>query len=186
MPFHGPSPMRRIAVAAILAVILIAVVLHGIAAPAGVPLTPGGAGSPYAGRPPSPFPAGTDIPIEDVWQGTGVSFGPEAAFLVVQTQAEWEALWGRAEGPGAPPQVDFAQRTVLVAIAGERPSGGYSIHVTRATATDGGVRVDVQTDVPGAGCAAITVITYPVHMASIPKVSGPVAFMDQRVTYTCA
>ncbi len=104
-------------------------------------------------------------------------------FLVIQTEEEWEALWDKAGGE--PPTVDFESYTVLVALLGLSPSGGYAIEIMAASGGPDGVFVRVEATAPGPHCVVIAVITYPAHIVKIPKTDGPFDFDLELSTYRC-
>lgn len=57
--------------------------------------------------------------------------GPANRVVLITTQAAWEAFYAE-HAPGATvPEVDFAARSVVAALAGERATGGYTVEVNR-------------------------------------------------------
>ncbi len=53
--------------------------------------------------------------------------------LLVNSQTAWQSFYA-VHNPGvAPPRVDFNRQTVVVVLAGRRPTGGYSVSVPRVT-----------------------------------------------------
>ena len=187
--------MRRTMLAATIAVVLALLVLHGIAAPLGLlpSLGPPPLGQP--GTPPTPPPgtlnpppAGPSLSRVTVWESTWIDFGAKDRLnLVVQTEAEWLALWKNIRrNPEPPPEVDFGSRTVLVALFGVAGTTGYSIEIKDVvTTSDATLRVLVETMAPGWNCGTGQALTYPVHMVSIPKSDGPFVFEEETFVYSC-
>jgi hypothetical protein len=72
---------------------------------------------------------------------------------------------------GDRPAVDFNRDVVIVAAAGQRPTGGHEIAVTRVTQTQGGLTVEVVERAPGPNCMTTASLTQPVDIVIVP-VSG--------------
>ncbi len=53
-----------------------------------------------------------------------------AAVVTVTDEAAYEALWATLRDAPARPRVDFATHTVIAALAGRKPTGGYGIEIT--------------------------------------------------------
>jgi uncharacterized lipoprotein YajG len=109
--------------------------------------------------------------------------------LVVRDQQSWQSLWSQMTANQSPgPQlaaVDFTKDMVLVAGAGTRPSGGYSISITDATGSAGAVTVNVTITSPGSNCVVTAVVTSPVDVATIARQDGAVGFAVTRKTHIC-
>lgn len=147
-----------------------------------------------AREPLSPSTPGADVPL------TRFTTEPSSflhfsglntpARLVVGDQSTWRAVWTEIYGRGSEvpplPDIDFSKEEILVAALGTRGSSGYSIVFQTASANDsGGVDVIVQSGSPGSGCAALTVLTQPVDIARIPKVSGAIHFVERTNVSNC-
>lgn len=111
----------------------------------------------------------------------------ERTRAVVRSRAAWDALLARlAVAPAAPPpEVDFAQRLLVVVASGEQPTGGYAIRVADARLEAGALHVRVIETAPGPGCLVTQALTYPSQLASLPRFDGPVAFEDERAAANC-
>jgi PrcB C-terminal len=109
--------------------------------------------------------------------------------LAVRDQPSWQMLWSQMTADQIPapqlPAVDFTKDVVLVAAAGTRPSGGYSISITDATGSAGAVTVNVTITSPGSTCAVTAVVTSPVDIASVARQDGTVGFVVTRKTHNC-
>lgn len=101
--------------------------------------------------------------------------GPATLKQELVTDAEtfkerWETL-----NPNQPvPVVDFAQQAVVLIGAGEEPTAGYSIQVTRLEEQAGQWVVHYQVAAPGGSQTAVP--TYPWVMKAVPKPDKPVVF----------
>jgi hypothetical protein len=108
---------------------------------------------------------------------------------VIRDQASWQNLWSQMtqqhSQPPALPAVDFTKNVVLVAAAGTRPTGGFSVAITGATvSTSGVVTVDVLMTSPGS-CVVTQAVTSPVDTATIPIPNGTVGFVIKRQVHNC-
>jgi hypothetical protein len=107
----------------------------------------------------------------------------ESAQLVVRSQSEWAALWGRLMRPRAtpppPPAVDFSIEMIVALFMGERPTGGYEIEATRVERTDSGLTVHYRVKRPEAGAILMQVLTQPFHLIKLPRVDEPVTFFAE-------
>jgi hypothetical protein len=101
------------------------------------------------------------------WTRTGIG---EARRLVIKDANAWAQFWSEL-GMGDRPAVDFNRDVVIVAAAGQRPTGGHEIAVTRVTQTQGGLTVEVVERAPGPNCMTTTSLTQPVDIVIVP-VSG--------------
>ena len=109
--------------------------------------------------------------------------------LVVRDQPSWQMLWSQMTANQFPapqlPAVDFTKDMVLVAAAGTRPSGGYSISITDAVESSGSVTVNVTITSRGSNCAVTAVVTSPVDIATVARQDGTVGFVVTRKTHNC-
>jgi uncharacterized membrane protein len=104
----------------------------------------------------------------------------DARRVLASTPAEWSTLWAVHAGPDtAAPAVDFAAVTIAAAFAGEKPSAGYSLEITRAEPIAEGVRLIVDEHAPGPGTVAAQIITSPFHIVSMPRVAGRVSWAGE-------
>ena len=99
------------------------------------------------------------------------------------------ALWGLAyEGRGevpSLPRIDFDREMVVVAALGTRASGGYTIQVDSARATDRAVEVFVRRLGPGPTCGTTAALTEPAVVVAIPRSDAPVRFLETSTLHDC-
>jgi hypothetical protein len=116
-----------------------------------------------------------------------------ATTRVARDQASYASLWstfvfyppGSGVPDPAPPFVDFGKEIVVAVAIGERPSGGYTVTVSKAERQGIGVLVSWEELAPGANCAASGALTYPFVFAAITRVEGTVSFAGQQKTVDC-
>lgn len=95
---------------------------------------------------------------------------------VVQTAAEWTALWRRHAGDAPVPPVDFAKRSVVAVFLGTRSTAGYTVEITGTRQQGGALVVAWREGRPEPGHVTAQVITSPAHIVSVPKFAGPIRF----------
>jgi hypothetical protein len=94
-----------------------------------------------------------------------------ATQAVVQTDAEWTALW-RRHAPDRPvPPVDFSRETVVGVFMGSRPTAGFSIEVLSTLNVKGAFIVRYRETLVPAGAVTAQVLTFPYHLVAVPKVA---------------
>lgn len=105
-----------------------------------------------------------------------VSGYKERVYFTVNTQEEWQKVWGEinagAVAPPALPTVDFSKEMLVLVFQGSQSNGGYSIEVTGVEKEEEVVGVAVKEVSPGASCFTTQVITAPLHVVKIPKVDA--------------
>jgi hypothetical protein len=109
--------------------------------------------------------------------------------LVIRDEATWRATWaaiGRNSTPvPPPPAIDFEREMLVVAALGERSTGGYNIIVESASATGEALTVRIHSTAPGSSCLTTQAQTQPVDIARLPRMQGPVTFVDEASVSDC-
>ena len=104
---------------------------------------------------------------------------------VIRNAEELERLWARL-GAQDGPEVDFATDLVVVAAAGQRPSGGYDIDVRRAELANGRLLVEVLETEPGRNCVVTMALTQPVTVVALRAARAEGwEFVERRETREC-
>jgi hypothetical protein len=109
--------------------------------------------------------------IQSKYKATSV--GWKNKVLLFNTKAEWKAFYKQhAPGQTAPP-VDFSKKTVLVALAGFRPSGGFNVSVLEVRWTSSVHVAHVRVGEKVTGGSAISIATFPFQIVVLKeKVQG--------------
>ena len=109
--------------------------------------------------------------------------------LVIRDEATWQTTWAaiwRNTTPGpALPAIDFEREMLVVAALGERSTGGFSIVVESASATGTALTVRIHSTAPGSSCLTTQAQTQPVDIARLPRIQGPVSFLDDASVVDC-
>jgi hypothetical protein len=99
----------------------------------------------------------------------------------------WDVVWRMHVGGGSderaaalPPYVDFTQSMVIAFFMGEQPTSGYGASIVSVAAREDRLVVEVETEVPPRGAAALYVLTQPFHLVEVPRLSLPVEFVVRR------
>jgi len=113
----------------------------------------------------------------------------EARRFVVSDEPGWASLWSAIHSDVTPeparPGVNLAEQIVIVAALGERPTGGFAIHIDSVRSGSGGREVFVTTSTPGPTCMTTQALTQPVHAVSAPVVAGPTRFVETETRGKC-
>jgi hypothetical protein len=126
------------------------------------PAQPEGQGyAPYGNR------NALDIRRIGQWTRTGIG---ESRRLVIRDANAWAEFWSEL-GVGDRPSVDFSRDVVIVAAAGQRPTGGYEIMVDRVTNEGGELTAEVVETTPGPNCMTTASLTQPVDIVVVPGVA---------------
>lgn len=80
-----------------------------------------------------------------------------------------------------PKVVDFNTQQILVSSAGEKPTGGYNISVTKVEDSEDSVVVTVVQSIPGPGCINTPGKTHPFEFVLIPSTKPIQVFERQKV-----
>jgi hypothetical protein len=109
--------------------------------------------------------------------------------LVVRDQESWQELWSRMNATISPappvPAVDFSKDLVLVAAAGTRPTGGFSVAITNAAESGGEVIVNATITSPGRNCIVTQALTSPVHAVTMARRDAPISFQVGQEVRNC-
>jgi hypothetical protein len=116
------------------------------------------------------------------WTRTGIS---EARRLVIRDANAWAELWSEL-GVGERPEVDFSKNLVVVAAAGQRPTGGHEIAVDQVTQAGGVLTISVVETSPGPNCMTTASLTQPVDVVVVPAVEvRSWSFVEQKAVRGC-
>ncbi|HWP58049.1 MAG TPA: protease complex subunit PrcB family protein [Candidatus Acidoferrales bacterium] len=106
--------------------------------------------------------------------------------IAIRTEKEWKDLWYEhtsISDPSLPvPPVDFHREMILVAFAGEKPSGGYRIEILEITEDSARreLRVRFVEFAPPPGAMVSAALTQPYHIVKLKRSGLPAIFVPQR------
>ena len=144
-----------------------------------------GCGSDLA--PPNVMTAGGEVvPFEQVASAT-LSPVDSASYRVILDEESWAAAWSQLVAGHVPPNpalpsIDFKSRIVVLVAAGELPTQLRSFGVDEIRLSDGVFHVTVREDWPAAQCGSLPVVTHPVNVVSVPRLSTRADFAQRRTS----
>lgn len=103
---------------------------------------------------------------------------------IITSQDQMAELWKIIDLPEQPPTVNFADYDVIAVFAGEEPTAGYEIVVTKVEDFESRM-ITITTTKPGETCLAAPSITAPYHIIEIAKSALPLAHADEDKTIGC-
>ncbi len=114
-------------------------------------------------------PAGNvDIRRIGQWTNTGIN---EARRMVIRDANGWAKFWSEL-GVGERPAVDFTRDLVIAVAAGQQPTGGHGIAVSRVGQNNGELTIEVVVTSPGPNCMTTSSLTQPVDIVVVPGVNA--------------
>jgi len=136
--------------------------------------------NPAPGTPtPTPAPGGR-VTFSELASGTNASVS-ESAVQVATSQSAVNSLfavaYGRQTGTPSVPRLGSGE-TVVGIFLGQRPTGGYGVRVTGASAQGGVLTLTVNVTAPGAGSITTQAITSPWTIVRVPGSFREVRVVD--------
>ncbi len=108
--------------------------------------------------------------------------------LVIESQSELNALWNAVyqwmSPQPAAPVIDFSSNVVIAAAMGTRGSGGYLIDVKDVIRIGSTLSVIVEERSPASNCGVTAVVTAPVVLVRVARVSE-VSFVETTRVHSC-
>lgn len=123
------------------------------------------------------------VPYTPLASGTRASVTARANY-VITTASDLNALWKMIPDAGPMPNVDFSQHDVLAIFAGQKPTAGYDVSVSRVT--DGDKRiVHVLLTSPDVTCLLAQSLTAPYEIIQVPHSSLSLSHIDTATSTGC-
>lgn len=139
------------------------------------------------GRSPT-APEDAVVPFETVVSAS-VSGFTSSERRAVRSAGEWAEVWQTIHAGQSPvppvPALDFDRELALLAAAGTRSNGCFTIEFTQARTARGILVLDVTETVPGRDCSCIQVVTQPLHVIRIVRLPAPEVFVERRRQLAC-
>lgn len=78
-------------------------------------------------------PGGSTVDYRTLTTGTNAAATPsEQQIEFASDETTYRRLWNQLIGMGEPPEIDFTQESVAFLLAGQKPTGGFTVNPTRA------------------------------------------------------
>ena len=126
----------------------------------------------------------TSVPVAALAVGTQSLVTTPTNFLIT-SQSELERLWGMTDASGQVPQVDFRTHSVLAVFAGQEPTAGYSIAVSKVDDSLSERVVTITLTRPGGSCVVGQVATAPYELVSVASTTLPLTHATVESTASC-
>lgn len=145
-----------------------------------LPAQGGGSASPVEAGDPVQTVA---VPFATLAQGSQSNILARTNYLITSSD-ELTELWKIIDAATPPPEIDFEKNAVIAVFAGQQPTAGYAIAVSKVV--DSGSRtVSVTLTKPDNTCMVGQVLTAPYEVAVVPATTLPFAHEDASITTAC-
>lgn len=104
--------------------------------------------------------------------------------FVIYAPDQWEEFWGRhtsmqVTAPDAP-EVDFSRKMAVAVFSGEKPTGGYSIEITRVDCDEDEATIFFKEVSPEPGQPVTEALTQPFHIVRMNRIDKlPINFVSE-------
>jgi len=127
--------------------------------------------------------AAVEVPFTELARGY-TSTVPERVNYLITSASQLGELWKMTDATGMPPAVNFNTHAVIAVFAGQQPTAGYSIEVSKVE--DATVRmVTITFTKPGDGCILAQTVTAPYELISVPVGTLPLTHEDISTAVDC-
>jgi len=128
-------------------------------------------------------PQVSHISFTKLAEGTQSSVVTRTNYLVTSTD-ELERLWKLIDATTPSPEIDFSKDAVVAVFAGEKPTTGHAISVTKIEDTEERM-VLVTLAEPGGDCMTGQALTTPYEIVIVPLTTLPFTHKDASITTAC-
>lgn len=124
------------------------------------------------------------VPFTPLLRGTYSNVTSRVNYFITSPD-QLNELWKMINATSTPPKVDFEKNAVIAVFAGQQPSAGYAIQVSKVV--DSSARlVSITIAKPDSNCMKGQSLTTPYELVTIPTTSLPLAHEDLLATATCS
>lgn len=124
------------------------------------------------------------VPFTPLVSGTRSTIAERVNYFITSS-TQLNELWKLVDAKGQPPKVDFTKEAVIAVFAGQQPTGGYAIQVSKIVdSTSRLVSVTIQK--PDSKCVVTQSFTAPYELVTIPATTLPLAHEDIPVIKSCS
>jgi hypothetical protein len=111
---------------------------------------------------------GGDVEMRSLTNGSYAAAQPEQPQAIqIVAAGDYARIWDETIGSGERPQIDFATESVVILLAGSKPTGGYSVE-PRSVRLDGRVLVvDAVVQSPPSGAIVTQAFTSPFAVIAV-------------------
>ena len=125
----------------------------------------------------------TIVPFTKIARGNTSTVTKRVNYLISSADG-LDKLWKMINATSTPPAVDFNKDAVIAVFAGEKPTTGYTIAVSKIE--DSGERlVSITIANPDGNCVTGQTLTTPYELIRVPATSLPLAHTNISATASC-
>lgn len=131
----------------------------------------------------TPSPTATIVPFTELARGTQSTVGGRVNYIITSSD-QLRELWELIGAKKRMPDVDFSKSAVAAVFAGERPTGGYGIEVSKVE--DASARkITVTLTQPASDCMLTQAVTMPYQVVELPNTTLQLTHEDITTTTGC-
>lgn len=128
--------------------------------------------------------AAVEVPFTRITEGLQSDVSRRVNYLVT-SQSALEKLWTMVKATGTPPTIDFTKEAVIAVFAGEKPTAGYEITVSKVRDSADARIVAVSVMQPAPDCVTAQMVTMPYEILTVPATPLPLTHEDSVLTVNC-
>ncbi len=121
-----------------------------------------------------------EVSFETLFKDVNCGYS-ESNNLLVLDKNSWEEVWNKVKPDSSfLPEVDFSRSIVIAVCQGTKPTGGYSIEITRVIEKEGSLVVFVKETEPEPDSIVTEALTAPCHIIRVDKTGKSILFEKQE------
>ncbi|MFZ1074957.1 MAG: protease complex subunit PrcB family protein [Minisyncoccia bacterium] len=125
----------------------------------------------------------TAVPFVPIVEGSNSKVTTRTNYLITSSD-QLQKLWGLIDATGTPPPIDFSSQNVLAVFAGQEPTTGYAVAVSKVVDSNNRV-VSVTIQQPDSACQPKAQPTAPYELVTVPATTLPLTHQDIPGTNDC-
>jgi len=123
------------------------------------------------------------VPFTKLVQGTHSTIEKRVNYFIT-SPTQLSELWKMISATGTPPKVDFNKDAVIAVFAGQQPTTGYAIEVSKVLDSSSRL-VSITLAKPDGNCITGQSLTAPYEIVAVPATTLPLAHEDVWTTVGC-
>lgn len=135
------------------------------------------------------FEDAEEVPFSEVKKDHYANLEVEAQNRVIRQEEVFREMWNKLNADHSPvpevPEIDFEERMVLLAVMGQRSTGGYDLRIEKVAAADGELGVHLVKIEAGDNCITTQALTNTMHIVTVPASSAEVTFYEDKTIKEC-
>ncbi|MEK7114185.1 MAG: protease complex subunit PrcB family protein [Patescibacteria group bacterium] len=132
---------------------------------------------------PTSQPSAVAVPFTPLARGNTSTVTKRVNYLITSADG-LDKLWKMLDATSTPPTVDFNKNAVIAVFAGQQPTTGYAIEVSKIADLSSRL-VSITLAKPDGACITGQSLTTPYEIVTVPTTSLPLAHEDISTTVSC-